>query len=506
MALSKEQFIELRKKGLSVDQIKRFESGQKPQSATSTSQIGTMEGFIDPFKQTGIGISKGLGKIGLGIGTLGRGIQRLVTPKGLEDKTMGSSVFDVNSEQRKEADKALQGDTTGQKIASTITEIGSTALPSGAVYKATKGLGFAARLLGRVGSGAVTGTVQGGGDIDRDTAIGAAVEGAFPIVGKVASYGGNVMKGLAGLVSGKGTDVIEQVIKTPRAALAGGKGDSSKILRETATSIRGGIKSLYKKAGDEFAELTKEHTQQLNKKEFNSLVNKYLSDVNESTFINTSKLDKLKLVTDKWDDYSAQGLNKLASKISKFYSGSDAAKDIDSVVSGLNRTIRNWVGKQVPDIAEANAKYADKMDLIEQMDAIFRTKGSVTDRLGLQKTAESIGRLFNANKDITREGVEELEKELGLNILGKEAGRQLVDGVSRSQGAIGDAVTGVAKALIPPNLVLKLTAVAGITKEALESKLSVLDPVARATLIETLTDLLGEGEEQDQLSEKQGTS
>lgn len=448
------------------------------------------------FKAGFTGIGKGIGKVALGVGTLGRSLQEGVARLAGKDLAE-TSIFDVGSEQRQQANQALAYNKPGEKIAGTITEIGATMLPSGAAYKATQGLGFAAKLFGRSATGALTGTIQGGGEVGKDTLIGAGTEAAFPLAGKAIGYGGNVLKGLAGLISGKGGDVIEQVIKTPRAALAGGKGEAPAVLRETATTIRTGIKTLSKKAGDEFASLTSGHTEQLNKKEFNTLVNNFLKDVNETSFIETSKLNKIKDVVKTWDDYSAQGINKLASKLSKFYSGSANAVDTDRVVSGLNRTIRDWVGKQVPDIAEANAKYANKMDLIEQMDAIFKTKGSVDDRLGMQKTAEAIGRLFNANKDIAREGVEELEKELGINVLGKEAGRQLVDGVTRSQGAIGDFATGVSKALIPPKLVLQLTASTGIAKEAIESRLNTLSPAARATTIEVLTDLFGTGETQD---------
>lgn len=500
MALSKEQFLELRKKGLTVDQITRFESGQTPQEPPQQTQqrtqpqLGTMEGFIDPFKQTGIGISKGVGKLALGVGTLGRSIQEGVARVAGQD-LKEDSIFDVGSEQRAKADEALKGDTSGQKIASTLTEIGATAIPGGATYKATKGLGFAMRMLGRGASGATVGTIQGGGELGKETLLGAAAETILPGAAKtVAKYGGDVMKGLTGLVSGKGSDVIEQIVKNPDAALSGGNAPSSTVLREIAGSIRGGVSQIKSKAGAEFQNLTKGYTTPLDKKAFNELTSNFLDEVNETSFISTAKLDKIKGVVNTWDDYSPQGLNKLASKISKFYSGSDAAKDTDAVVAGLNRTIRDWIGEQVPDIAEANAKYADKMDLLEQMDAIFRVKGSVEGRLGMQKTAEAIGRLFNANKDIAREGVEEIEKELGISILGKEAGRQLVDGVSRSQSAIGDFATGVAKAVLPPKVLLQLTARTGQATNAITSKLDTLEPAARAATIELLTDLFGDEE------------
>jgi hypothetical protein len=491
MALSRTEFQDLRDRGLSVDQIMSFESGVTPKPEKEPLRESR------PFRDSFTGLAKSVGRAGLGLGTLGRTVQEGVA------RTVGAdlpenSIFDIGSPQREKADEFLAPKSQAEKTSGFVGDVASLALPGGGVYKATKGLGFAMKMLGRGAVGGLGGTVQGGGDIDRDTAIGAAAEIVFPLGGKVLGYGGNVLKGLSGLVSGKGSDVIEQIIKTPQAALEGGAGASSKILRETATEIRGGVREIRKRAGATFEALTKDHTNPLDRKAFDTLTDDFFEEVDSSTFLKPEDISKLKNTILTWTDNSPQGLNKLASKISKFYSGSDAGKDMDSVVSGLNRTIRDWIGEQVPDIAEANSKYSDKMDLIEQMEAIFRTKGAVDGRVGLQKTAESIGRLFNANKDITREGVEEIEKELGINVLGKEAGRQLVDGVSRSQSAIGDFATGVTRALLPPKLLLQVTARTGIAKEAIESRLDVLDPGARAVVVEVLTDLFGEGERQDQ--------
>lgn len=502
MALSKEQFSELRQKGLTVDQIVEFEKRQNKQPSASTArqqpQLGTMEGFLDPFKQTGIGIAKGAGKLALGVGTLGRTLQEGVARIAGKDLAE-TSIFDVGSEQRTQVDEALKADTTGQKIGSTLTEIGATMIPAGAATKSLKGLGFARNVLGQAAMGGAIGTVQGGGDIDRDTAIGAAVGGGIPVVGAGLRYGGNVLKGLAGFTTGTGSEVIEQVVNNPRAALAGASADDVTSLKSTASAIRNGIKTIKRNAGDDFAAMTSEHTEQLSKDGFKNLTDDFFKEIDTFDFVDEKDLAKIKDVINANDDYSAQGINKLASKISKFYKGTANSQDRDFVVSRLNRSIRDWVGKQVPEIAEANAKYADKMDLIEQMDALFKVRGSVDDRLGMQKTAEAVSRLFNANKTIAREGVEELERELGINVLGREAGRQLVSGVqTKFQAGSGDTVRELGRAFIPPQLILRAAAGTGLAKEAIEQRLSTLSPAAQASAIEFLTSLYGEGEGQEE--------
>ena len=457
-------------------------------------QLGTMEGFVDPFKQSAIGIGKGIGKLALGVGTVGRGIQKAVTPKALEERMLGGeSVFDTGTEKRTQAEESLKADTTGQGVSSFVTEVGATMLPSGAAYKATKGLGFIGRVLGRGATGATIGTVQGGGDIDRDTAIGAAAETIIPgAVSQTFKLGGGVLKRLASVGGGTGTDVIEQVLKSPKAALAGAKLDDVASLKQTSSAIRTGIKTLRDKAGQEFESLTSKITKPLNGKAIKDTALKYIDDMEASSFKIDSG-DKLRKVVQGWDDFSPKGINGMASKISDFYSGSANAVPEDRIISGLNRTIRDWVGKQVPEIAEANAKYADKMDLIEQMNAIFKLKGNIDSRLGLQNTATAVSRLFNANKGVVREGVEELQKELGIDVLGAEAGRQL-GGQAITRFQVADGATGVARSFIPQSAILKLTAATGLAKNAIESRLDSLEPAARATVIEVLTDLLGEGE------------
>jgi hypothetical protein len=211
--------------------------------------------------------------------------------------------------------------------------------------------------------------------------------------------------------------------------------------------------------------------------------------------VDPGDMDKLRKVVQNWDDFSPEGVNGLASRLSDFYTGSANSIPEDSIVSGLNRTIRSWIGEQYPDIAEANAKYADKMGVIEQLNSILRIRRGQGGPLGQQQTAEAITRLFNANRDLQREGVQILSEELGIDLAAREAGRQLSSGtLTKFQAGAGDVVKGTLRELVPKQTLAKLVALTGKSAGAIESQIGTLAPAARGAVVELLTDLLAEGE------------
>src|SRR3990167_10032713 len=97
------------------------------------------------------GVAKGLGRTGLGIGTIGRSIQRgVVEGVGLPQSMLGGeSVFDKTGEKRAAAEKFLTSKGTTQKVAGIGTDIVTAAIPGAAAFKATRSLPIAAKLAGR---------------------------------------------------------------------------------------------------------------------------------------------------------------------------------------------------------------------------------------------------------------------------------------------------------------------------------------------------------------------
>lgn len=543
MALTKEQFLELRKKGLSVEQITRFEAGETPETSTippepnSRPKLGTWDGFFDPFKQTGLGIAKGAGKLALGVGTIGRTIQEGVGRVAGVDLAE-TSIFDTGSEARSRADEALKADTTGQKIASTITEIGATIAPSSAAVKATSGLGFAKAMLGRAGTGATVGTIQGGGDIDRDTAIGAVAETAFPVVGKTLSFGSKVIKNAAAGISGKGTNVIDEILQNPQAAREGLRGVASRA--DDAATIRKSVSNIAKAASDEFAEsleaLPKRlgrspkvlqaggattikvdgNTYKLSLKGLKSQMTQSMRqfdvkvDPRKKTFdfteapLDRAEEGRLREVFDvvqSWKDTSPAGLHRLSRKISNYRRSGEQSAELNAIVDRLSTSVHKYIGKRIPAAQSMLDDYSKAQDTIEVFNKEFATKGRLVggtaDRIGTEK---KVGNLFSGEKTT---GTKYLETYVpgGQNIPAREAGRLMAEDITRSGASIGDFLRTAVNTVISPKTVGEFTALTGIAVEKaapMLNRLKDMEPVARAATIEFLTDLLGEGEGQNQ--------
>jgi hypothetical protein len=165
MTLTKEQFIALRQKGLSVDKIKAFESGQTPEDLTSQPQIGfgqsLAQSIAKPFLKTGVTLAGGIlrGAQILGSERAGEKANELIN-QGVDTGYLGTvKPFGADSFQ-----KYKSGEIGGAEFA---TRAGAEALGAGAEI-ASYGVGGAgaiqagkAGIKGLVAQGAKTGAKEG---------------------------------------------------------------------------------------------------------------------------------------------------------------------------------------------------------------------------------------------------------------------------------------------------------------------------------------------------------
>ena len=516
--------------GKSKTQVKAaVASYRKEQQSKPVQQTQNQEQESPFLRDVGTGAAKGLGRTALGVASIGRGIQKGVS-RGVDAVfgthgfgLSGESVTDSGSQQQQGAVNFLKPQGAGENIGALAADVATFAVPGGAVARATKGAGLVKRAATLGATDATIATAKEG-QLDRDAAIAGGVGAALPVGGAIAApvlrYGGGVLKGLAGTVSGTGQDVVERALANPTVAKQGLRASDEQALKQTATAVRQGVKTLKQNASTQYADLTSSVTGKLDAGTLRTKITSRLVDDADArvtdtglSFKNTplleteeKQLEKIFGLVNEWDDFTPQGVNTLATRIGRFRRDTQDSAQFDRIVDNIRRDTRSFVGEQFPEIAEANAKFASRMDLIDDLDSILKTRGAVESQQGVRETSQRIARLFNANKELSREAVELLEKDLGIDVLSIEAGRQLSDNASLFQVGAQDTGMGIVRSLIPRQVIGEMVVATGQSREALESllgqNLQRLDAPSQAVVVEMMLTMFGNAENQQNQTEQ----
>lgn len=399
-------------------------------------------------------------------------------------------------------------DTTSGKVGTFVGETVPMAVTGSAVGAAVKNAPLLAR-AGAMGAASFTQQSINQQEINSSSVAAGATDAALPVLGRFARVGADVLKGLAGGVSGAGVDVIEAALARPGAAFkAAGKGDAGD-LKKLSETIRAGAKQLYKKAGTEYAEtVAKAGVAELPKDDVIKGVTETLAELADAnvaddglrlidtpfTDVEERQLQKMYNTVKNWGDFTPQGVNTLATRISKFRRGAQDSASFDRVVDGVRRYVRGYVGDKYPEIATAVSTFSDRMDLLDEIDNVLKTSPELGTREGIRKTAESLGRIFNANKEFSREAIESFEKEVGVDIIGTMAGQQLSQTAPRSSARIGDLVMNLVQPLGSVAARNAVPLVGAIKLQVVDRILSVpgIEPSVRASIVQAVSELFAE--------------
>lgn len=406
--------------------------------------------------------------------------------------------------------KGYAPDTTSGKIGEFAGETVPFAVTGGIVGSATKG----APLLARAGAQGINSfAIQSMNqqEINKSSFAAGATDAALPIAGRALKLGGDVLKGLAGGLSGTGVDVIEAALERPGAAFKAAGDGSSGALAKLSGEIRDGASRLYKKAGEDYAQaVASAGVNELPKEEVVDGVSKKLVELADAnitdeglqlvdtpfTDVEERQLQKMYNTVTNWTDYTPQGVNTLATRISKFRRGAQDSANFDRVVDGVKRYVRGYVGDKFPEIKEAVTTFSDKMDLLDEINNVLKTTPELGSREGVRKTAEALGRIFNANKEFSRNAINELEKELGIDIIGTLAGQQLSQTAPRSSARIGDLMMNIIQPVgsITARNIVPL--VGAVKMQVTDRILQVpgIEPATRALIVNAISDLFEEPE------------
>jgi|GEM_PF-3657200 len=535
MALTPEQIIEARKKygidkpvltsdSQSADEKMNFLNSDN----SSTKETSTN---VDVFKGAGKGALETLQNIG----------NVVAKPLG---KAMGIPENEIGI-----PEETLKATNTLQKIGKGIERIVEFAIPLSKVSTATKSLPFVQRVLARtIADIGVLSAQEGKFKLAQQGGISLASQ-AIPGTLKVgAKYLSNIFKRGAGLLTSKGSEVVEQVLKDPELAMQGIKGDPVQVLRSGAKSVVDFTKNFAKSAKQTYSntldDIEKNYTEVLSnfrvsKKDGMTLINpqtgtsiikdpngnnfnlslgslkKYvtggLKDFNVSgstksgfDFSNSSLNQQEEAVMSRvvnkfsdWTDITPSGLNRLSQIIEGYARAeSPSLKRANAIIYKVVNSIDDYVAERVPGIREMNNEYKTAMQFIQQLENQMGqiTGKSVTPEL-IDQVSRKVANLFTANKQIARDVISKMTG--GEDLLSIEAGREMAQGISRTSASIGDRVGGLIQTIVPPERVAQVTAWVGKQGKKAEPFVNALEkaePTMRKVLVDALSGIFSEEE------------
>lgn len=356
-----------------------------------------------------------------------------------------------------------------------------------------------------------------GENIETGIEIGALVLPVEKVLSPVFKFFGGAFKRFGGTITGKGADIIEQIVKNPEQAKIGLRGKSVDILKDMATSARDAVIDLSKASQAKFKD-------SLDKLPVN--INVTLSQINNKLVDNLSELgvkinrgsvglkEKLDFTEtslrgseekilrevfqtiNKWKDLSGEGLNRLAVKIGNFTKAGDQSNALNSIIGKTKTSIREVLGDVVPEAKEMVTRFAKEQDFIDALRKELSVKNNLKSTEGIIGIANKIQNIFSANKDLTQDLFRSLD--IGEDILSKEAGRQLAQTPSRAAVSIGDTARGIAQTVISPKMIGEIAAATGIAINKIKPFTDILQtfaPVERIALINSIISLFGDSQE-----------
>lgn len=496
------------------------------------------ESFIEKSKRGFTELAKGIAK-----GEL-ETLQALGRP-GLELKKAITGIDDTEATFLPDK-TALEAKTPLEKVGKFGEKVVEAVIPATKVAQATKALSFLPRIFSRVAGDIALGGAQGGTGADAATA------GAVSTITQLAPYPvkflGTIYKNLAGFVSGRGTDVIEQILKTPGLAKEGMKGEATQLLKEETKKVIEQTKALrtassknyetaLKDIEDNFEEVikdfsveTKDGVNYIKPRKGTAVVqdpagNKFnlslkgLKDALTKSlrgfgveggtttgfdFSNASLLPSeqniIRAVTDKintWTDFTPTGINRLRQTISGYARpASGSMEKVNSIIYNMSNSVGEYLGERVPQIAEMNKRFSAEQQFIEELSTHLSSIGKIDkhgqiDPTEFKNVSTKIATLFNKNKELAREVLENLPG--GQTILGTEAGRQLATDIPLSKASVGGDISSIIQSIIPPRAVGMTTALLGQISKKLEPIVPILqglEPTARETLINAIRGII----------------
>lgn len=538
-----------------------LEMYKNKRTETPIDNRGTIEKTLESPNDLQMGMAKGALSTLKGLGTIGKKIGGVLN-KGANalgykgDLFQSSDIYDPNTEAGKRSDELLTPSSKKEAIGKNIEQAAEFFIPAGEVGKLEKILAGGAKtatvdaltkagvdptiasriskavstgtkMLVRAGEGGAVVAAQSGGDKNQ-TKTAAEVSGIIPGASEALKLGtdlaGGALKRVGGAASGRGTAVIDEILKDPKAALEGLTGKSMDSLSKDSRTLKDAVVGMKEAAQKEHARVIS------NLEEIYQNEGKSFSKDEEIGKIDTILNDTYNVgKTDGNLDFSTASkfLPKEATIIERAYNlvknfkGPMTPKSIDSLAATIERmkgdstivneplhkiinSLRNSVAKMGEEAgyqegADVSKNYAIAMDKIDNFTSLFKAstedlrskEGQQIPLTEIEKTkiVNDLQTLFSGNKDIDKDVLRSIFG--GQKVLSREAGRTMATASEKASTKIGDFIREmIISPILSPKRIGQIAAYTGIAKEkvpAITEAIKKIDPELRGVIIEHLS-------------------
>lgn len=466
-----------------------------------------------------------------------------------EGKTMGTLFQSGN----------LEAKTGAEKFGKGTERVAEFLLPGGKVNKASNiiaeaiGKRVASRTTGsllntgaqvalRGAEGAGVTALQTGGDTEEMTKAGIinavfpAAAGAFKAAKGALPIAKGILKRTAAGITGRGTAVFDAIAENPKAALEAFAKEPYEVLKQNATKLKQTVKGIGDMASADYAKSLDELPKRLGRspevtstkgsttikvdgkkyvlslrgirgKLTEALRNfgvdvdpkKAEFDFTESPFVGPEEavLKKAFGYIQNWTDTTPKGIDALAVKIGRLRKNGIQSPQLNSVIDGMKRNVRGYLGDRVPQAKEMVERFAKAQDEIEALDQSFATDGKIIGGTAERmQTEKKLAQVFGSGEKSGERAL--LEGTAGgKEILTSEAARQLMTAPEKNAGKVGELIRSTIDIVLPPKMIGKIAARLSQLKTpeqvsgALAKFISILkkaDTAERAAIIQLFND------------------
>ena len=391
-------------------------------------------------------------------------------------------------------------------VEKSVIEKGTSLLPklgeiftdsAGNLSKVGKAAEYGIKALVHATSGGAVTTAQTG-DIKQGLETGSIIGLADTPIALGAKFLGGILKNAASFVSGKGRDVINEIVSDPNAALKGISEDTAKGLNASVTAIKKFASDTYTAVKDRYAKgladiekkylpsnapFMKQGVNLITPKDTIGITLKGVKDKVTSVFnsfgvdgdftkgfnFNNSPTDALKRpltnIFNKikgFTDITPTGINNLVQSLTDVAQKTRDPQAI-SVASQIASNLRTYLGERIPEIKVLNADYTKVSKFLEDMDTALSTgvkgdiKGGMTTLEGMIDTGKKLANIFGKDAEQAREFIKSIPG--GSKWIAEQAGRTIAEGQKLSGFAGGGGMFKRAlESAIPPKLTGVVTA------------------------------------------------